>query len=346
MDLPRPAAKRAGPRGDQLTGGADGASTYVNPVYDGYFADPFVLEVDGRYYAYGTGSTPAGRQFEILHSDDLVHWTPVGGAVEPLDGEEATDFWAPEVAVEGSTFYLYYSAGLEDSAHRIRVATAQQPAGPFTEAAMLTGADEPFAIDPHPFRDTDGCRYLYYATDFLDGERVGTALVVDRLAGMTRLEGRPRTVLRASADWQLYRRQRPMYGGVYDWHTLEGPFVRAHCGRYYCFYSGGAWEEDTYGVSYAVADHPLGPWHEPVADGPTVLRSVPGRVIGPGHNSVVTGPDGQDYLVYHAWDPARTRRRMCLDRLEWTPDGPRTDAPTFTPQPAPRPRGGRPDGGP
>jgi GH43 family beta-xylosidase len=163
---------------------------------------------------------------------------------------------------------------------------------------------------------------------------------------MTRLEGRPRTVLRASADWQLYRRQRPMYGGVYDWHTLEGPFVRAHGGRYYCFYSGGAWEEDTYGVSYAVADHPLGPWHEPVADGPTVLRSVPGRVIGPGHNSVVTGPDGQDYLVYHAWDPARTRRRMCLDRLEWTPDGPRTDAPTFTPQPAPRPRGGRPDGGP
>jgi len=32
-----------------------------------------------------------------------------------------------------------------------------------------------------------------------------------------------------------------MYGGVYDWHTVEGPALRVHQGRYYCFYSGGAW---------------------------------------------------------------------------------------------------------
>jgi len=44
-----------------------------------------------------------------------------------------------------------------------------------------------------------------------------------------------------------------MYGRVWDWHTLEGPFVRKHDGRYYCFYSGGRWETESYGVDYGVA---------------------------------------------------------------------------------------------
>jgi GH43 family beta-xylosidase len=145
-------------------------------------------------------------------------------------------------------------------------------------------------------------------------------------------------VLRASADWQLYRRRREMYGAVYDWHTVEGPCVVKRDGRYWCFYSGGAWREPTYGVSYAVADSPLGPFVEPMeaSDGPALMRSIPGRVIGPGHNSVVVGPDGEDWIVYHAWDAGHTARRMCIDRLRWTDDGPRTDGPTWTAQRAPR----------
>jgi GH43 family beta-xylosidase len=154
---------------------------------------------------------------------------------------------------------------------------------------------------------------------------------------MTRLEGRPRTLLRASADWQLYRARREMYGRVWDWHTLEGPFVRKRGGRYFLFYSGGAWEEPTYGVSYAVADHPLGPFEEPVS-GPVVLQTVPDRVLGPGHNSIVTGPDGEDWIVYHAWDVDRTARRMCIDRLTWGADGPERSGPTWESQLSPAAR--------
>ncbi|MDQ3880840.1 MAG: family 43 glycosylhydrolase, partial [Chloroflexota bacterium] len=108
-------------------------------------------------------------------------------------------------------------------------------------------------------------------------------------------------------------------------------------GRYWLFYSGGAWRETGYGVSYAVADAPLGPFVEPpeARDGPILLRTVPGHVIGPGHNSVVIGPDGEHWLVYHAWDAEQTARRMCIDRLKWTSDGPRTEGPTWTAQPAP-----------
>jgi len=56
----------------------------------------------------------------------------------------------------------------------------------------------------------------------------------------------------------------------------------------------------------------LGPWDDPGGErGGRVLRTVPGRVVGPGHCSVVLAPDDATrVIVYHAWDPelrARTR---------------------------------------
>jgi arabinan endo-1,5-alpha-L-arabinosidase len=299
---------------------------YANPVHDGYFADPFVLRTDDGYVAYGTGSVVDGRAFEVLVSDDLVSWRRAGGALEPLAPSSGTDYWAPEVAEHDGTWWMYYSVGFGDRRHRLRVATADRPAGPFRDLGVDLTPGERFAIDPSPFRDVDGTWYLFFARDVLEGDRVGTMLAVDVLRGMTRLQGEARTILRPSADWQIFRRDRPMYGARYDWHTLEGPFVRRQDGRYWCFYSGGSWLEPTYGVACAVADHPLGPWRDV---GRPLLRTVPDRVVGPGHNCVVTGPGDQDVMVYHAWDPARTARRMCVDPLLWTPDGPRVLGPTW-----------------
>ncbi|HEX2101808.1 MAG TPA: family 43 glycosylhydrolase, partial [Candidatus Synoicihabitans sp.] len=139
-------------------------------------------------------------------------------------------------------------------------------------------------------------------------------------------------VVRANADWQVYERNRPLYGRSWAaWHTVEGPCVVYHENHYYCFYSGGNWQTHDYGVSYAVASHPLGPWtHAPESE-PVVLRQKPGEVLGPGHNSYSVAPDGRtELLVYHAWDVARTARRMCLDRLVWTTAGPRCLGPTTT----------------
>jgi beta-xylosidase len=315
------------------------SATYTNPVHPDSFPDPFVLAVDGGYLAYATDLRRTGRPrvIPILRSTDLVTWTPGGDALERLDDPAALDYWAPEVVEEAGRYYMYFTAGTDDRGHRIRVATADRPEGPFRDTGRVLTGDEPFSIDAHPFRDDDGTWYLYYARDFLDGERVGTALVVDRMVDMRTLAGEPRTVLRASADWQLFLRDRPMYGGIHDWYTLEGPFVVKRDGRYWCFYSGGSWKTAGYGVSWAVADGPLGPFVEAPSDGPALLRGIPGKVLGPGHNCVIRGPDGGDRLVYHAWDQDRTARRMCLDRLWWTADGPVTDAPTTTPQPVPAP---------
>ncbi len=317
--------------------------TYTNPVYDGYFADPCAWEHEGVWYAIGTGPTPlarqqGGRRFPLLRSFDFAHWEAAGQALVPPDPALGDDFWAPEVTFHDGTFYLYYSVGRGDKGHQLRVATSGNPLGPYHDAgkSLVDPGGCPFAIDPHPFRDEDGQWYLFYARDFLDvcgEERHGTALVVDRLVDMTTLAGEERTVLRARSDWQRFLKDRPMYEGIYDWHTLEGPFVVKHGGRYFCFYSGGRWESEGYGVDYGIADAVLGPYSDTGNEtGARVLRSVPGQVLGPGHNSIVRGPGGEDYIVYHAWDTEHRARRMHLDRLLWTPDGPAGDGPTWTPQ--------------
>lgn len=311
--------------------------TYTNPVWSGYLADPFVLRVGGEYFAYGTGSDVGngrqadGRVFPVLHSTDLVNWTALGGALEPLPGGQATAYWAPEVAARDGMFFMYYAADM-----RLRVATAAHPAGPFRDLGRDFFPREPFSIDASPFRDPrDGQWYLFFAKDYFD-ERVGTGTAVVPLADdmVTPLE-EPRVVVRASSDWQIFQRNRRWYDREWTaWHTVEGPFVIEHEGRYYCLYSGGCWETPEYGVSYAVADHPLGPWCDEWSEsGPVVLRGVPGKVLGPGHNSLVVGPDDASlFIVYHAWDPERTARRMCIDPLVFTANGPRCLGPTTEPQ--------------
>jgi beta-xylosidase len=320
---------------------APAGQIHANPVYATYFADPYVWRAGETFFAIGTGElemqgVTGERVFPILRSDDFFHWEPACSALIPPDRSLGTHYWAPEVAEQNGKFYLYYSVGHGDKQHQLRVAISDNPAGPYhdTGRTLLDPEECPFAIDAHAFKDDDGQWHLFYARDFLDASprhRAGTALMVVRMKSMTELEKRGHVVLRARHDWQRFEANRVMYGQAWDWHTLEGPFVRKHEGRYYCFYSGGRWENETYGVDYCVADNVLGPYSDTGNEaGARVLQTVPGKVIGPGHNSIITGPDGEtDYLVYHAWDPAMTARRMFIDRLLWTGEGPRCDGPTL-----------------
>ena len=306
------------------------------PVYSEYFADPFVWEHGGEYFAVGTGELEATGHpnelvFPLLRSRDLVKWERSGRALLRPDHALGMNFWAPEVAFAEGKFWLYYSVGFGDKNHQLRVATSDTPLGPYQDfdRPMIDPEECPFAIDAHPFCDEDGQWYLFYARDFLDSSeeaRPGTGLMVARLKSMTQLADEHHVVLRARHDWQRFEANREMYGARYDWHTLEGPFVRKRGGLYYCFFSAGRWENETYGVDYAIAQNPVGPYSdEGNENGPRVLHTVPGELIGPGHNSIVRGPDGSDRIVYHAWDSAMTARRMFVDRLIWTAQGPRCE---------------------
>ncbi len=317
--------------------GVSSKQRHRNPVYAGYFADPFVWKAGDSYYAVGTGEEEANgcnaatrKVFPLLRSDDFYNWTSVGKALTRPDPALGENFWAPAVAADKGRFYLYYSVGQGDKNHQLRVAVAEHPQGPYADVGVtLVNPDKyPFVIDPHPFQDEDGKWYLFFARDFLESShtaRAGTALVASPMSSMTELLPEESIILRARFDWQRFQAERPMYGRLWDWHTLEGPCVWKHDSQYYCFYSGGRWENETYGVDYGVADQVMGPYSDSGNEtGARVLRTVPGRLIGPGHNTITLGPDNEtEFIVYHAWDHEMKKRQMYLSELVWTPEGPR-----------------------
>jgi beta-xylosidase len=313
--------------------------SYENPVWHEYFADPFVLRSGNTFYAYGTGATGLerdGKAFPVLRSTDLNRWHYVGGALKPVEGFHG--YWAPEVAFSDGLYYMFYSGNDKpgDEGHRVRVARSENPEGPFEDMQGPLMGDLGFTIDANPFFDTVSKEwFLFFATDYLADEPHGTGIGVVRLRDMTTVAGEPVIVARATQAWQLYEENRQHMGKRWkQWYTVEGPCVVYHQRRYWCLYSGGRWSGERYGVGFAVAEHPMGPWRDDFAvHGPTVLRGIPGKVIGPGHTSVTQSPDGRGHiLIYHAWDEGMTRRRMCIDPLIWTADGPRCDGPSVGPR--------------
>lgn len=62
--------------------------------------DPFVLRHDGTWYL--TGTTMSSRGFELWSSQDLKQWVPHGTILSRDAGFGKTNFWAPELFVNGT----------------------------------------------------------------------------------------------------------------------------------------------------------------------------------------------------------------------------------------------------
>lgn len=276
--------------------------TYRNPIIDRIGpADPHVILYQGRYYLYPTTD---GRGYEVYVSDDLVHWEqrprcftdPRGGA------------WAPDVfhhAKGDGKFYLYYTVnravGQRGGLNKvIGVAVADGPLGPFHDRTNLVER----AIDAHLFEDDDGALYLYYAE--LTG---GFKIMVQPMADPLTKRGQPREVLRPTADWERKK------GAV-----TEGPWMLKHRGLYYLMYSGSGADGPDYAIGYATARSPLGPFTKHPGN-PIAKRG--NGVFGPGHHSVVRGPDGRLWMVYHQQNSEQIgwNRFLAIDPLWFDDEG-------------------------
>jgi beta-xylosidase len=138
-------------------------------------------------------------------------------------------------------------------------------------------------IDNTLFVDDNGRAYIYYDR-FNEGLNVWGAEV--NPADMTILEKTQTACIRLSQAWERV------------WPTVnEGAFVIKHNGAYYMTYSANSYESPLYGVGYATAKHPLGPWTK-YADNP-ILQS-PGELVGVGHSSMFRDKAGQLRIVFHA----------------------------------------------
>lgn len=315
---------------------AETSATYTNPVGDTpiVMGDPFAFAHEGKYYLIGT--TSPGQGFQCYESTDLTHWQPKGWAWrKSADSWVTGAFWAPEVKYYRGKFYLTYSGLVRDSKPNkllMGLAVSDRPEGPYRDLHTPWFDPGYSTIDGHIFVDDDGTPYLYFSRNGTqDGYSYGMNYGVRLTPDLSGPVGEPVKLIEASQPWERI-----------NWATNrcnEGATVLKHGGRYYMTYSANHTSYPGYGVGYATADHPLGPWTK--AEENPILTGQPALgVSSPGHNSIVRTLDGKElFIVYHTHaDPAKPAgdRVANIDRLEFTPDGKlRVLGPTRTPQPLP-----------
>jgi beta-xylosidase len=267
------------------------------PAFAGDFPDPFIVNVEGTYFAYATNA--GGSNVQVMSSVDLVAWRPLSDALPALPGwAQAGNTWAPSVAATAGSFVLYYTVRVTPPRSRdpgrqaISVATSPQPEGPFTDVSdgpLIFQLDQGGSIDPSPFTDSDGSRYLVWKADANALNRPSTLwgqpLSEDGLV----LTGSATKLLDFDAPWE-----DPL---------IEAPSLVQTDGRYYLFYSANWWASGNYAVGYAVGGAPLGPYDKITTSGPWFASDA--DVAGPGGQEFFVDHGGALRIAYHGWQPGQ-----------------------------------------
>src|SRR4051794_25769066 len=103
----------------------------------------------------------------------------------------------------------------------------------------------------------------------------------------------------------------------------EGSTTWRHSnGLYYLTYSANNWETPQYGVGYAVADNPLGPFRKSPTN-PVLSQNASIGMYSTGHGAIATSPDGRElYYVHHGRpSPPEPQRRLYTERMRIAPSG-------------------------
>ena len=216
------------------------------------------------------------------------------------------------------------------------LAVADSPEGPYRDLYSPWFDFGYSAIDCHIFQDDDpeGSLYLFFSRNTSrPGISIGQNYVVRLKDDLSGTMGAPEIVVEADQPWEMV-----------DWESnraTEGAFVFKYNGKYYMTYSANNTGYEHYGVGYATADHPMGPWTK-AEENPILATDLSRGVSSPGHNSIVFSPDSTErFIIYHRHaDPEGARpsfdRVVCIDRLVIDSVGRlRVVGPTSTPQPMP-----------
>jgi beta-xylosidase len=281
-----------------------------NPAVDNWQVvdapDPFVLRVDPSYCAPDGGAPTACyyaystmvyyNPVPVWRSSDLTHWHPAG-----RDGSDADAFadgtavesntfaswaqyfekWAPSVVQINGTYVMWYAARSKTSGHHcLGVARAASPDGPFVDVRTPYCRDaQGGVIDPSPFVDSNGQRYLTYKTEDSGGRIYAANL---------------------SSDGTQLLREGFLLGNNGGWEQprIEGPnLVRSSSGLF-LFYSAGSWDSANYRVGVAKCDGPLGPCNRVYS---TAVLSSRGSTVGPGGQTPFVDAGNALRLAFHAW---------------------------------------------
>ncbi|MFJ6215246.1 glycoside hydrolase family 43 protein [Streptomyces sp. NPDC092296] len=280
-----------------------------NPVLPGFYPDPSVCRVGDDYYLVNS-SFEYFPGLPLHHSRDLVHWRPIGHAMDrpeqlPLDGVRPSGgLYAPALTHHDGRFHLVCTLvdGTRESGTFLL--TADDPAGPWSDPLWLPEAP---GFDPSLFFDDDGSAHLL-GTRQIDqaGHTEIWMRALDPAAG--RLTG---------PEHILFR------GALVDAVWAEGPHLIRHDGYYYLLLAeGGTFHE--HAVTVARSHTLTGPYENnprnPVLTHRHLGRAFP--VTGTGHADLVRTQHGDWYALLLASRPSggdfvNLGRETFLARVVW-----------------------------
>lgn len=290
---------------------------FSNPLGPG--ADPFVLHWDGQYYMVNTTGNNVrmerANNLEDIHisnpaSSSQIVWEPPGGL------SYSEQIWAPELHRLNGKWYIYVAASDGNNEnHRMHVLEREDldPLGPYTYVGQLNTGANGLAIDGTvlPWQDqlyfiwsgwpgsTDGQQNLYIA-QMSDPITVSTS-----------------RVLLSSPTLSWERHGLPIN---------EGPQVLIHDDMLHIIYSASGYWTDEYALGRLTYDG-IGPIMSPSSwlKVSTPVFQQAGEVVGTGHASFTTSPDGtENWIVYHAHHDKNVwldDRDIYIQPFEFDPSG-------------------------
>jgi xylan 1,4-beta-xylosidase len=274
-----------------------GDGTFLNPVIAGDHPDPTILK-DGKDYYMTFSSFLSYPGLVIWHSRDLVNWRPLGAALK----ENIGSVFACDLIKHDGRYFIYIPA-ISDKGVVTYAIWADRIEGPWSDPVDLGIRGY---IDPGHIVGEDGKRYL-----FLSGIRK-VRLTDDGLAADGPIED-AYDPWRYPEDW------------IVENFAPEGPKLIRRDDYFYLITAvGGTAGPPTGHMVIAARSRSIhGPWehcpHNPLVR----TQSADEAWWSRGHASLVEGPAGDWWMVYHGYENGlRTLgRQTLLDPIEWTADG-------------------------
>lgn len=249
--------------------------------------DPCILEVDGVYYAYGTGWVYYKNTSGYLDGE----WSgPYNACTVPENCVGCQ--WAPEVHKYNGAYYMFTTYQTGKTNHRgCTIMKSDSPEGPFVEISdgHLTPADWD-AIDGTFYVDPDGQPWMIFVHEWTSTpDNVGTFAVAKLSDDLTHFISEPVELFRADAsDWS----RNGVTDGCWMYTTEDGQLLMLWSN----------WDDYGYcvGIARSESGNVLGPWtQDKELLYSRVMPNITNEYDG-GHGMIFKTPTGQMYLSVHS----------------------------------------------
>lgn len=277
--------------------------------------DPFVTYRNGVYYYLFTASGATELKVATATSLDKISRDNAKSVYKaPAGTDHSKDLWAPEMYYLEGNWYIYVAADDgNDANHRMHVlkGTTQNPTDPFEYVGKISDESDIWAIDATVLEHENQLYFIWAGWRNNNESNSGQQqLYIAKMKNPTTLEGKRKLISTPQYSWER--------------NINEGPNIVKRGGRTFLLFSAwGAWEPG-YCVGYLelTGTNPMSKASWKKCETPLIEQSS--IALAPGHNCVVSAPDGSLWMVYHA-QPSPFEmwkdRNLWIQKLAFTADG-------------------------